>query len=139
MTSLTRTISSVWLLLVVFLAGCTASHYRKSADKEVYRAIQGKTPLVTNMDPKFTIEQTNVLSLAGLPIATNAQAFLGPEGEHEPGARILNLEGALGLATDFSRNYQSQKEQLYLSALSLSLSRHVFAPIFSAYDFHNGG
>jgi len=119
------------LLLLVVLAGCTASHYRKSADREAYSAIRAKSLLVTNTDPKFTIEQTNVLSLAGLPVATNAQEFLGPEGEHEPGAHILNLEGALALATDFSRNYQSQKEQLYLAALSLTLSRHVFAPIFS--------
>src|SRR5882672_28877 len=105
-----REVSLAGLLLVVVLAGCTASHYRKSADREAYRAIQGKTALVSNMEPKFTIEQTNVLSLARLPVATNAQEFLGPEGEQEPGAHILNLEDALALATDFSRNYQSQKE-----------------------------
>ena len=118
------------LLLVV--AGCTAGHFRKSADREAYRTIQGKAPLVTNMDPKFTIEQTNVLSLARLPVTTNAQDFLGSEGQQEPGAHVLKLEDALALATDFSRNYQFEKEQLYLSALSLTLSRHVFAPIFSA-------
>ena len=120
------------LLLVVALAGCTAGHFRKSADRETYRTIQGKAPLVTNMDPKFTIEQTNVLSLARLPVTTNAQDFLGSEGQQEPGAHVLKLEDALALATDFSRNYQFEKEQLYLSALSLTLSRHVFAPIFSA-------
>lgn len=120
------------LLLVVLLAGCTASHYRKSADREAYRAIQGKAPLVTNMDPKFTIEQTNTPSLAGFPVATNAPDFLGSHGEHEPEAHILNLEAALALATDFSRTYQSQKEQLYLTALSLTRARHDFAPIFSA-------
>ncbi len=120
------------LLLVVALAGCTSSHYRKSADKEAYRAIRAKSPLVTNMDSNFHIEQTNVLSLTKLPISTNVEEFLGPEGERERGARVLSLEDALGLAIDFSRNYQTRKEQLYASALSLTLSRHVFAPIFSA-------
>ncbi len=120
------------LLLVVILAGCTSSHYRKSADKEAYRAIRAKSSLVTNMDSNFHIEQTNVLSLTRLPISTNVEEFLGPEGERERGARVLSLEDALGLAIDFSRSYQTRKEQLYASALSLTLSRHVFAPIFSA-------
>ena len=108
------------LLLVVILAGCTSSHYRKSADKEAYRAIRAKSSLVTNMDSNFHIEQTNILSLTGLPIATNVEEFLGPEGERERGARVLGLEDALALAIDFSRNYQTRKEQLYASALDLA-------------------
>src|SRR5262249_44462868 len=94
--------------------------------------IKGKTPLVSDMDRRFTIDYTNFLSLEGLPLATNIPDFLGPEGEHEPGAYILNLKDTLALAVEYSRNYQSQKETLYETALSLPLSRHVFAPIFSA-------
>jgi outer membrane protein TolC len=119
------------LLLVITLAGCT-NHYRKSADKEAYRAIKGKTPLVRNMDPHFTIEQTNAISLEGLPLATNVHGFLGADGERERGASILRLEDALRLGITYSRAYQSRKEQLYLSALSLTLARHQFAPLFSA-------
>jgi len=48
------------------LAGCTANHYPKSADKEVYRAIVQRTPMVPNMDTNFTIEQTNSISLERL-------------------------------------------------------------------------
>jgi len=47
------------------LAGCSARHYRLSADKEVYATINQKAPFVTNMEPKFTIEQTNHLDLSG--------------------------------------------------------------------------
>jgi outer membrane protein TolC len=125
----------IWLaglLLAGIVAGCTTSHYRKSADAESYRAIQAKSPQVPNMDPKFTIEQTNVLSYEGLPVTTNLSDFLGVDAEREVGAHILTLEDALRLATGFSRNYQTRKEDLYLSALSLTLSRHAFAPIFSA-------
>jgi outer membrane protein TolC len=119
------------LLLGIVAVGCTATHYRKSADKETYRAIQAKTPLVKNMDPHFNLEGTNHISLSSLPTATNVQDFLGPDGEIERGASILRLEDALGLAISSSRTYQSRKEQLYLSGLSLTLTRHQFAPIFS--------
>jgi len=119
----------LWLALV--LAGCTTNHYRKSADREAYRAIEEKTPRVRNMDPNFTIEQTNAVALDGLPISTNAHAFFGADGARERDAHVVNLENALALAIKHSRSYQSRKEQLYLSALSLTLSRHQFAPIFS--------
>lgn len=124
-----------WLIL----AGCTANHYRKSADREAYGLIKEKTPRVRNMDQNFTIEQTNTISLDGLPVATNVYEFLGPDGERERNAHVLKLEEALSLAVHHSRNYQSRKEQLYLSALSLSLTRHQFAPIFSASGNANYG
>jgi len=91
------------------------------------------------MDPKFTIEQTNTFLPDGLPLNTNVESFLGPEGERERGARILTLEDSLGIAVHSSRSYQSRKEQLYLSALSLSLTRHQFTPIFSAQGNANYG
>lgn len=120
------------LLFWLVLAGCTTSYYRKSADREGYRLIQEKSLAVPNMDPAFTIEQTNVISLEGLPVADTVPEFLGTDGEREREARIVNLEETLALAVQHSRNYQSRKEQLYLSALALTLVRHQFAPIFSA-------
>jgi len=123
-----------WAGLGVLLAltGCTANHYRKSADKAAYGAIQAKTPLVPNMESHFTIEQTNRVSLAGLLMATDVPDFLGPDGEREMGAHIVNLEQALDFAVKYNRSYQSRKEQLYLSGLALTLARHQFAPLFSS-------
>ena len=120
------------LLLAVAATGCTANHYRRSADKAAYGVIGQKAPLVKNMDTSFTIEQTNAIALGSLPVVTNVVDFLGPDGEGERGARILRLEDALKIAIHYSRSYQSRKEQLYLSALSLTLARHQFTPIFSA-------
>ena len=131
MTPLLRVKMVAWLALVLVLAGCTTSHYRNSADKEVYSAIQSKTPLVPNMATNFTIEQTNLVLLEGLPVVTNVPEFLGPDGERERGARKVNLGDALNLGVHSSRSYQSRKEQLYISALNLTLVRHQFAPIFS--------
>src|SRR6266853_1799535 len=120
------------LLLVALIAGCTTKYYRKSADHQVYGVINAKSSSVPNMDPKFTIEQTNTALLEGFPIATNVSEFLGPDGQRERGARVLNLEQTLDIAIHSSRSYQSRKEQLYLSALSLTLARHQFTPLFSA-------
>jgi outer membrane protein TolC len=113
------------------LAGCSTAHYRRSADKEAYQAIAQKTPAVTNMEPHFTIEQTNALALDDLPVAAQTNDFLGQTAEAERGARVLSLEKVLEIAVHHSRSYQTSKEQLYLAALSLTLSRHQFAPIFS--------
>jgi outer membrane protein TolC len=121
----------IGLPLALLLAGCTAAHYRRTADRDAYRVIQQKSPRVPNMEPNFTIERTNQLSLEGLPVSTNVPDFLGPDGERERGARILRLEDALDIAVKYSRAYQSRKEQLYLSALSLTTERHAFTPIFS--------
>jgi outer membrane protein TolC len=117
--------------LLLALTGCTTSYYRKAADEAAYRAIKGKTPLVPDMDPRFTIEQTNTLSLDGLSVTSEAPKFLGLDGEQEKGAHLLNLEQALELAVKHNRSYQSRKEQLYLSGLALTLARHQFEPLFS--------
>ena len=119
------------LLFAVAVTGCTAAHYRKSADAAAYGVIRQKSPLVKNMDGAFTIEQTNAIFLSRLPVVTNVVDFLGTDGEGERGANVLRLEDALDLAIHHSRTYQSRKEQLYLSALSLTLARHQFTPIFS--------
>ena len=113
------------------LAGCTAAHYRRSADKEAYSLIAQKTFLVTNMEPHFTIEQTNKVKL-DLPVANETNDFLGEAARAEIGANVLSLDKALEVAVRYSRTYQENKEQLYLTALSLSLARHQFTPIFSA-------
>jgi len=102
------------LLLLALAAGCTTKYYRKSADHQVYSVIKAKSPMVPNMDPQFTIEQTNAVLLAGFPIATNVPEFLGPDGKRESGARILNLKQTLDIGIHSSRSYQSRKEQLYL-------------------------
>jgi len=124
----------VWLALLaaLALAGCTANFYRKSADKEAAKVIAEKTPAVPNMDPRFTIEQTNAVSLEGLPKLEQTEEFLGAEKGTELGASVVSLEKALELAVQHSRDYQNQKEIVYLQALSLTLDRHRYTPIFTS-------
>src|SRR5437868_993101 len=132
MNFLTRTRDG-WLFvaMIVLGVGCTANHYRKSADKDVYHAITQRAPMVPNMDTNFTIERVGAFPLERLPVTTNVFDFLGPDAEREVGAHVLSLEEALLVAVRRNRPYQLRKEQLYLTALRLTLARHAFTPIFT--------
>ncbi len=120
------------LVTLLILAGCSPEHFRRSADAETAKIIAQKSPRVPNMDPNFTIEPTSTPSLEGLPTSPQAPDFLAAEGQVEKDAPILSLEKTLEIAVKNSRIYQSRKEQVYLQALSLTLARHQFAPLFSA-------
>jgi outer membrane protein TolC len=122
-----------WLLLLLFLpTGCSRTYHQRWADRETYGIIGEKAAQVPNMDRGFTIDQAHAVSLEGLPRIEQAPDFLGPGGSQELDATLLTLPQALELGVRHSRTYQNAREQLYLAALSLTQSRHDFAPIFSA-------
>ena len=118
--------------LCLVVAGCSTRHYRQSADNEVFATLQQRSWQVENMPAEFSIEQTNQLTFEGLSRAGDPEAFLGGEGESERGAWVLGLDRGLEIAVQHSRVYQNTKEQLYLAALGLTLTRHQFAPLFAA-------
>lgn len=122
---------SLGLAFAVALTACSPRHYRNSADKEAYRLIAEKTPKVPNMETNFTIETNRLVSLEDLPVLEKPEEALGQDGKAEIGCRIIPLERALEIAVKNSRTYQTRKETLYLEALSLSLARYRFTPIFS--------
>ena len=121
------------IILAIFSlwAGCSAHRYQKAADKEAYRLLHEKVTNVHNAGSNFSIEYTNLVKLDHLPVNLIAPDFLGSEGTNEIDAYILDLHEALRLAVKHNRTYQSHKEQLYLSALNLSLARHQWTPVFS--------
>lgn len=121
----------VIIVVCVIAAGCTNSHYRKAADQAAYSLIEEKRAQVPNADPRFTIEQTNQVSLENLPVVSAGEEAFGAGAEAEKGARIISLEKALEVAVFHSRAYQLRKEQVFLEALQLSLARRQFAPIFT--------
>lgn len=114
----------------LLLSACSTKHYRKSADKEAAKIIASKAPAVPNMDPNFTIDPAERFSLQGLPVFDRGEEAFGNESELERGARIISLEAALDLAVKYNRTYQTRKEGLYIDALSLSLVRRDYTPIF---------
>lgn len=123
-------IGLVFTVCLVTVA-CSTTKYKESADRETYGIIANKAADVPNMPETFTIDAPEPVLVEGLPRREEVESFLGPTGEVEKGAAIISLEQALHLAVNYNRQYQNQKEALYLSALRLTLERHQYAPIFS--------
>ncbi len=123
------------LLAALLLTGCSLESYRRSADREVYGILQGKTAAVPGMVEDFTIEQTEQDLLRDCPLVSAEEAPVErPEAAAETpiqqNVAVISLPKALEIAALNSREYQTQKESLYRSALSLTLRRYEFAPQF---------
>lgn len=115
---------------VLFLSGCSTTHYRESADREVYSTLEGKSGQVAGLDADFDVATPAAPSLDAFPTNSETTPIFGPSIDLELGARVITLEASLELAFRHNRTHQRQKEVVYLEALDLTLSRHRFTPIF---------
>ena len=129
-SSITMRLTGCGLLLL--LGACSATDYRESADRETYAAIAGKTDQVPGMTQTVDIDSAVAVDLSGYAVNSASFEFLDQEADSEIGARIIGLDTALELAFRHSRDYQNQKERLYLEALSLTFDRYRYTPTFAA-------
>ncbi len=120
------------IAFTAFLLGCSSASYKRSADSESYEAIEQKTALVPGMTEQVVIDEEKVVDLSAFPVNNQSFEFLDNEAESEVGARILSLNAALDLAFRHSQEYQTQKELLYLQALSLTFDRYRYVPVFNS-------
>ena len=119
-----------WVMVSIsglLLAGCTASHYRKAADKETYGIVQQMEKRVFGHTNEFTINTR----YSGRAAKTIPPAEIIDD-RSTTNRVVVNLDQALGLALENSREYQDQKELLYLTALELTGARYQFSPQFFA-------
>ncbi len=108
-------------LLLFFIAmalGLTSSctspeQYKKQADEEVYNIIDSKWQDRFGYKANYKLDDADS---NGMGIS-----------QMIPADGILSLRDTLAIATKYSRDYQNQKESLYLAALSLTLTRHEYA------------
>ncbi len=112
----------ILLALVAAAAGCSTAHYRQSADKEIYDILGQKQQRVHGRTNAFSIETP---WSKRDPHAIKAEEII-KERFTDSGKLQLTLERAFQLAVTNSRAYQLRREQLYLSALSLTGTRHQF-------------
>jgi len=127
----------------LLLLGCrTASHYKADADREAYHILTRKHERTVGTPMKFTIDPPGEAPLerllggaaAGRPEGAAATAAEPTATESENGLPVvkgavrLSLRDTLELAARFSRDYQSRKEDLYLSALALAAERFNWRP-----------
>jgi outer membrane protein TolC len=95
------------------LCGCSREHYKEDADEEVYELLEDKWQDDYGAMVNYQVSESapNDVEMAGII----------------PASGIVNLPEAVEIATQYSREYQSQKESLYLSALDLTSARHQYA------------
>lgn len=88
---------------------------RAAADREVYALIEARRAALGTADRPFTIEPN--------PDSLRRKLERGEVGNLQP----LTLLQCLDIAAENSRDFQSQRESFYLSALDLTLERYHFA------------
>ena len=110
-----------WVLAaaVVFgIAGaCSPEQYKAEADKEVYQIIDSKWQDGFGHKSNYIINDSNI---PPPPDDIRIERTVPPSG-------AIGLAQAVAIATAYNREYQGQKEHLYLTALDLTLARHQFA------------
>jgi len=102
--------------IIFGMAGaCSPKHYKADADKEVYKIINSKWRDSFGQKVNYTIS-----NVPPSPNDVQIEKAVPPSG-------VISLAQAAAMATAHNRDYQTQKEQLYLMALDLTLERHKFA------------
>jgi outer membrane protein TolC len=124
------------LLVICALAattsGCRSSFYKKRADKEVFSLLGKKTSKVPNSGTDLlSITPPDPVDLEKLEKNMSTEDFLGDRAHIEKGARKVTLADALQFAVSRNRTYLGEKENVYLTALDLTLTRQQFSPILA--------
>lgn len=110
-----------WATIAAFILGllgaCSSDRYKAETDEEVYRIIDSKWQESFGSRTNYIIGDCNTVS--------------SPNDIHfeiaVPTSGIIKLTQAVTIATAYNRDYQRQKEELYLPALDVTLARHQFA------------
>ena len=112
---------------LLLFSGCSTGHYRRSADKETYRIVQQVEAQIFGHTNAFSIDTR--YSGRKPEVILPAELI---EARIQTNRRVLKIEDALELAVTSSRRYQTEKERLYLTALTLTGERYAFSPQFFA-------
>lgn len=127
-TVLTSLGLALLLVVVALSSGCNrlGPLAKSLADKEVYPIVDEKQQAVFGESRPYSIESTtdtltqSVIERAGFA-----------ESSDTTGGLRISLAETLALAVNNSPVYQNRTEDIYLTALDLTLERHEFDPIFS--------
>ena len=121
-------IFAVYVLSAIVLAmvsGCSPDFHKADADKEVYSIIDSKW---TRSEPRFG--QSDINQKYNYVIA-DANSISAPNNvsidKNQVNIELITLAQAVALATKYNRDYQTQKEGLYLTALALTGERYRYA------------
>ncbi len=99
------------------LQGCAGHNYKKQADEQVQNIIDDKWRDEFGTKANYRISDTE-------PSPNDVQI------DKAVASSVITLPQAVALATAYNREYQSQREDLYIKALDLRLTRHEFETRF---------
>ena len=109
------------------MVGCTTGFYRKQADKDIYKILKKVEEDIFGKSSEFSI---NTAYAGKKPKDVAAQDILDERSPNK--TLVLPIDKALDYAVKHSREFQSEKESLYLTALNLTGEKHSFFPQFFA-------
>jgi outer membrane protein TolC len=110
------TVCALMTIVLTIVTGCSPNFHKADADKEVYKIIDVKWQDNFGKKVNYTVNDSNISS----PNDVNVDK---PTAQSEP----MPLAQAVAIATKYNRDYQLQKETLYLRALSLTGERYKYA------------
>jgi len=111
--------------------GCGTTHYRESADRQVYDILSNVHKKQYDSAARYDIEQLAQNPLQDLPSA-QSRLFEIPETlkRFSIPPKLISLEKALEIAAYHNRSYQNRKEDVYLAALALTEEQNEFSSQF---------
>lgn len=115
------------------LVACKSSYYKKKTDKDVYSIIE---QIETDLFGKSSEFSVDTRYSERSPEDISSQEIIDDRNLKEE--KYIDVNTSIDLAIQSSREYQNQKESLYLTALSLSETEFVFSPNFLARSTASG-
>lgn len=111
------------------IVGCKTATYRRDADKDAYGIIGQKENVLTGKSSGFKVETPYS---EREPEKVPSQEIVDSRDLEPAAVREVDLLTALSLTAEHNRDYQTQREALFLAALSLSSVRHRYDWIASS-------
>lgn len=100
------------VVVTAIFSGCSRKFHKEDADKEVYRIMEEKWQDDFGGMDNYKVSDSTPNDVEIL--------------KEVPPSRVLNLQKVVEMATKYNRDYQREKESLYLSILDLTLTRYRY-------------
>ena len=110
-------VCAVIAIVLTMVVGCSPNFHKADADKEVYKIIDAKWQNNFGQKANYVISDANTIATPNDVNVAKVPVFEEP----------LTLAQAVAIATKYNRDYQFQKENLYLQALTLTGERYKYA------------
>ena len=112
---------------LIVLSGCSTTVHRKKADDAVLKIVAEVEQQLFGTSSEFSI--TTAYTGIDPDTVTPDDVFAD---RNQQTRRTITIDDAIDLAVKQNRRYQTQKEKLYLTTLTLTGEQHEFSPQFFA-------